>query len=165
MRLIKTALLLTSLTAASTLFADPAAKTTHITCEPPVGTRIDYFTKNNAGIENNKFQMSRDKVSGVNPHIVFNSALDTVEFSIRGSTLSADSASSDATVASMKVIAYSDNQVTFAGIVNNAPMMATYYSKLNILIFSEQNIWSGGDLEGARATVFYSRCTEEAAHP
>ncbi len=165
MRLRNATLLLVILTANTTLFAAEPARTTQVTCEPPVGTRIDYFTKNSAGVENNKFQMSRDKVSGANPHIVFNSASEMVDFSIRNSAVFVNDSEQKPISASMKVIAYSDNQVTFAGILNNAPMMATYYSKLHILMFTEQNIWTGSDFEGARATLFYSRCTEETANP
>ncbi len=130
-----------------------------ITCETPQGTRVDYFTENNVNLKNQTFLMGRDQVSGMNPQIILNPENKTVSFIIGD----AAEIKSQPKSGNMQVLLYSDDQISFAGLINNAPILASYYPKMNILIYSQQSIWPVVEIQGARAVIFYSRCAAAIA--
>lgn len=122
-----------------------------ITCAPPEGTRIDYFAYNSLNLENQKFFMGRDRVSTLQPKIILdNNNKNFVTF-----VLGTDPSLTN----TMKVLQSDSEQISFAGLINGAPMLASYYLKLQILIYSQQSIWPGPNFQGARASIFYSKCT------
>lgn len=131
---------------------------THITCDAPWGSRVDFFSQAKEGVEPNTFLMARDKITGIHPVLILNNADKTVTFDLKDSTLYQDDKNVTKT-ANMKVIAYNENQITFAGVLNNAPIMGTYYPKMNILYFSQQSLWQTQELTGANAFLFQSKCT------
>lgn len=132
-----------------------AAADVTVLCDPPQGTRIDYFSVNGANLQNESFLMARDKISGMRPKMVLHEASHEVDFII------SDAAHVELApmTGKMNVLAYNDEQVSFTGIVKGAPVLATYYPKLSILIYSQQSTWPGPDFQGARAAIFYAKCT------
>ena len=124
-----------------------------IICSPPQGMRVDYFLNNKANLTNQTFIMGRDQVSGMSPQIILNGD-KTVSFVIGD----ASEIKSQPKAGNMQVLSYSEDQISFAGMVNNAPILATYYPKFGVLIYSQQSIWPGPDFQGARAVLFYSQC-------
>lgn len=128
-----------------------------IVCEPPQGSRIDYFTVNRINLKNETFLMGRDSVSGMRPRIVLAENGTDVSF-ILGDTETLKSAPK---TANMKVVESTEDQISFVGKFNGAPIMASYYPKMAVLIYSQQSIWPGPDYLGARAAIFYSRCQLE----
>lgn len=135
-------------------FSGIAANKT-IVCDSPQGTRIDYFSVNNINLKNETFLMGRDRVSGMQPTIILDDNNKDVSFVI-GDAAELKSASTK--TGNMTVLAYNDDQISFTGLVNNAPILATYYPKINVLIYSQQSIWPGPNYEGARAVLFYAKC-------
>lgn len=126
-----------------------------ISCDPPQGTRVDYFSRNSINLQNDTFLMSRDKISGMNPRIVLMSNHQDVLFTI-GDT---SEMKSQPKHGNMKVLLYNENQISFTGMVNGAPILASYYPQLHILIYSQQSIWPGPNYQGLRAVMFYAKCT------
>lgn len=135
-----------------------AAQTT-IICDEPMGSRVDYFAFNSMNLENEKFIMGKDKVSGMKPIITLNSNNHDVGFVISDA---ADAKSVQPKKGEMKVLAYNDDQISFVGLVNGAPILATYYPKIQILIYSQQSIWPGPNYQGARAVIFYAKCSKSS---
>lgn len=127
-----------------------------IICEPPQGTRVDYFSFNNINLQNNTFLMGRDRVSGMRPEIVLHENTKEVFFTIGD----AAEMKTQPTAANMNVMVYDADQISFAGLFKGAPILATYYPKTDILIYSQQSIWPGPNYQGARAVIFYSRCAK-----
>jgi hypothetical protein len=123
-------------------------------CEAPQGTRIDYFSHNNINLQNETFLMGRDRVSGMRPMIILSDNNKEVSFVIGD----ASQMNSTPKTGKMNVLVYDENQISFTGIVNGAPILATYYQKMGILIYSQQSIWPGPDYVGARAVIFYAKC-------
>lgn len=124
-----------------------------ITCQPPLGTRVDYFSHNTLNLKSHEFLMGRDQVAGMQPQIILGDNR-TVSFIIGDAT----ELKSQPKAGNMQVLLYNEEQISFAGIINNAPILATYYPKLSILIYSQQSIWPGPNYQGARAVMFYSKC-------
>lgn len=131
-----------------------------ILCDAPQGTRIDYFSVNGVNLQNNTFLMGRDKMSGVRPKIIFSDNKKTATFII---TDAEHVKSQQAKTGNMQIVLHNDEQISFAGMVSGAPIMATYYPKIAALIYSQQSIWPGPDYQGARAAIFYSRCQLDVA--
>ncbi len=125
-----------------------------VICESPQGTRVDYFTINNINLQNDTFIMGRDRVSGMKPKIVLDDNNKNVLFII-GDAIETKSQEKQG---NMQVLAYNEDQISFTGMINGAPILATYYPKVSILIYSQQSIWPGPDYQGARAVIFYSKC-------
>ena len=123
-----------------------------IVCNPPQGTRVDYFSMNKINLQNENFIMARDQVIGMQPKITIQDDKN-VSFSI-------DDVSAGQKGSAMQVLLMNPEQITFAGLINEAPILATYYPKLSILIYSQQSIWPGPDYQGARAVIFYAKCKE-----
>jgi hypothetical protein len=126
-----------------------------ILCDVPQGTRIDYFSVNSANLQNETFLMGRDKISGMRPKIVLHERSHEVDFIISD----AAHVESAPMTGSMKVLAYNEEQISFTGIVKSAPVLATYYPRQRILIYSQQSTWPGPNFQGARAAIFYAKCT------
>ena len=135
------------------LAAYPAAKT--FVCHSPEGMRVDYFSSNNLNLENNKFILGKDHVSGMYPQIILQDDNQNVSFLIGDST----EIKSSPKQVNMKVLAYNSDQISFTGIVNDAPILATFYPKANVLIYSQQSTWANDNLQGARAILFYAICS------
>lgn len=131
-----------------------------IVCEPPQGTRVDYFLLNNMNLQNETFLMGKDRVSQMRPMI---GLIDNKNVSfIIGDTSQVKSPPKSG---NMQVLQYNENQISFAGLISGAPILATYYPKLGILIYSQQSIWSGPSYQGARAVIFYSKCGKQTPNP
>lgn len=129
-----------------------------ILCGAPEGSRIDYFTFNSLNLQNETFLMGRDRVSGMRPRIILSANNRDVFFTIGD----AAEVKGQPKTGKMQVLAYNDEQISFTGVVNGAPILATYYPKMNILIYSQQSIWPGPNYQGARAVIFYSKCQTES---
>lgn len=129
-----------------------------IICESPQGTRVDYFTANRVNLKNETFIMGRDGIRGMQPRIVFAENGVDVSFTL-GDTETWKTTPKEA---NMKVVNSTEEQVSFAGLYNGAPILASYYPRLSILIYSQQSVWPGPDFAGARAAIFYSHCKSEA---
>ena len=127
-----------------------------VICDPPQGTRVDYFSFNNINLQNNTFLMGKDRVSGMRPQIHLYDDNKQVSFVIGDAEASSQSKSGN-----MQVLLYNEDQISFAGVINHAPILATYYPKMAVLIYSQQSIWPGPDYQGARAVIFYSKCVLE----
>lgn len=123
-------------------------------CEAPQGTRIDYFSHNDINLQNETFLMGRDRVSGMRPQIVLNDNNKDVFFVIGD----ASQMKSQPKSGKMTVLVYDEKQISFTGIVSAAPILATYYQKMGVLIYSQQSFWPGPNYEGARAVIFYAKC-------
>ncbi len=52
-------------------------------------------------------------------------------------------------------------QISFSGILNDAPVMISLYPREKILIYSQQSIWSPPVGEGIRAFMFHATCDIE----
>lgn len=133
----------------------------YIICEEPIGSRVDYFVSNTADLKNETFLMGRDRVTGLKPRIRLNDQDQNVFFVIGD----AEELKSKEKSAEMRVFAYNEDQITFAGLVNGAPILATYYPGMKILIYSQQSTWPGPEFEGARAMLFYSKCDIDQSAP
>lgn len=129
-----------------------------ITCDAPWGSRVDYFENNKVNQANKTFLMARDKITGIHPKLILDDQEKSVYFELTDTTLF-DKKSESVKSANMNVIAYNDEQITFTGVLNNAPVMGTFYPKMNILIFSQQSIWKNEQLQGANAFLLQSQCT------
>lgn len=123
-----------------------------ILCDPPQGTRVDYFAFNNINLQNQTFLMSRDQVSGMRPKLIIGK--NSVTFIIGD----ASEVKTTSKGGNMQVLLYNGDQISFSGMVNGAPILGTFYPKMNILIYSQQSIWPGPSYKGARAVIFYSKC-------
>lgn len=123
-------------------------------CGAPEGSRIDYFLINSINLQNQTFLMGKDRVSGMRPRIILSDNNRDVFFIIGD----AAEIKSQPKTGKMQVLAYNDEQISFTGIVNGAPILATFYPKMNILIYSQQSTWPGPNYQGARAVIFYSKC-------
>lgn len=125
-----------------------------ILCDEPQGTRIDYFSTNSINLKNETFIMGRDRISGLRPKLVLLSNNKDVSFTIGD----AAEVKGQVKTGSMKVLAYDEDQISFTGVINGAPILATYYPKMQVLIYSQQSIWPGPNYQGARAVIFYAKC-------
>jgi len=132
-----------------------------ILCDEPVGTRIDYFTQNTATLKNNEFLVGRDQVTGMQPQIIFNANNQDVSFVIGDATMLA----AQQKTGNMKVILSTQEQISFTGMVNNAPVLATYYPAMKVLMYSQQSVWPGDSFTGARSILFYSKCQDLTPQP
>lgn len=130
-----------------------------ITCEEPTGARVDYFKQNKANLENERFMPGRDRVTGLKPQLKINNETHEVSFII-GNTAELKT---QPIKGNMRVLAFNESQVSFTGVVNGAPILGTFYPELDILIYSQQSTWPGGDFVGARAMLFYSKCIKAQA--
>jgi hypothetical protein len=127
---------------------------TTIVCDPPRGLRVDYFEMNNILKKPaNIFLPDTDKVSGMNPTIIFEDGEKFAMF-ILGHTKNAPK---ETLKTKMFIFYNSPEQISFVGLMKDAPILASYYPLLHILVYSQQANWlpvSGG----MRATLFYSDC-------
>jgi len=124
-----------------------------IICETPDGMRLDYFVFNRLDVENNKFLASRDRMSKANIAIIFHDKSKDVTFYIQ-----TDKNSKPSEYKNMKIIYQNLQQITFDGMFNRAPIMATYYPLYDILVYSQQSVWPGQNYKGARAVFFHAKC-------
>jgi hypothetical protein len=78
-----------------------------------------------------------------------------------------DSASSSANnkIDVMKIIDQNAEQISFTGTFSDAPILASYYPQMKILIYTQQSVWPGPDFQGARALMFYAKCQEDDETP
>lgn len=121
-----------------------------INCASPQGMRIDYFSQNAVNLKNNHFNMSRDRASGFKISLSIDT--QTVFFNMQKLK---DHTEMKAT---MPIILNTADQLSFAGVLNGAPILGTYYPEINVLIYSQQATWPGPDFKGARAVIFYAMC-------
>jgi len=134
-------------------FCGNSAASQTIVCEAPQGTRVDYFSANRINLQNETFLMSKDRISSIKPTIELGDNQE-VHFSLgNGEQMTAGTKSG-----SLKVLKYDAKQISFAGLVNGSPIMATYYPATSTLVYSQQSIWPGPDYEGVRAILFFSKC-------
>lgn len=129
---------------------------TKISCNPPNGLRVDYYEQEN--IFKNPSQIfipNVDKISGMNPTIIFDDLGKTALFSVSSSALT-----SPKTITSDMVVFYSSKeQISFAGIMNGAPVLASYYPTMKVLVYSQQTDWTPAT-RGVRSALYYSKCKE-----
>lgn len=125
-----------------------------IFCNEPMGPRLDYFTQNTANLQNNQFLVGRDQMNDVRIRIVLDDNNQDVSFVV-GSDADLQKTSP---TNNMKIVFATTDQVSFLGKVNEAPILATYYPSMNILIYTQQSVWPGDSFSGARAMLFYARC-------
>jgi hypothetical protein len=120
-------------------------------CDIPQGTRVDYFTQDVATIRANVFSLARDQVINLKPKIIIhdNDVTFTNDY--------AEKSSSASTSEKMKIILRTSDQISFAGMFNGEPMLATLYPLTNVLMYSQQATWSQ-PYDGVRAVMFYSKC-------
>lgn len=124
-----------------------------INCDEPQGSRIDYFSENHANLKNEQFYMAKDRMSGLRPKIIIKND-NQVSFVIGDSVQKA----SQSKTGEMKVLVNNDKQLSFAGVVSDAPVLGTYYREQRVLVYSQQSVWDDENFEGVRAMMFYSRC-------
>lgn len=139
------------------LIAANATASQTILCEPPQGTRVDYFSVNRANLQNQTFHMSKDRISSVRPMIVLGENKE-ISFALGDSAqMKADTKSGV-----LSVLIYEAKQISFAGLLNHSPILATYYPGTHTLVYSQQSIWPGPEYEGVRAILFFSKCKVES---
>lgn len=132
-----------------------------ISCDPPQGMRVDYFVENKINLDNQKFIVGRDQISGMKPRIILHENGKDVSLTLGDTT----EAKTEPKPSHMQVIMERPDQISFTGMVSGAPVMATYYPKMNVLIYSQQSVWPGDDYQGARAVIFYSKCQVDQVAP
>lgn len=136
-----------------TSFAASASGRT-VMCDAPMGPRLDYFTQNTANLQNNQFLVGNDQMSDVHVRVVLNDNNQDVSFAV-GSMAQLQAIPE---VNNMKVVDTTKDQVSFFGKVNDAPILATYYPAMSIIVYTQQSVWPGDSFSGARAMLFYARC-------
>ena len=126
-------------------------------CQPPEGLRVDYFDADNTiNKPKNEFLTDTDKISGMHPTIIFHDKTKEATF-ILGNT----SASIAKTMkANMAIIYNTKEQISFAGVINEAPILASYYPMMHILAYSQQSDWAP-NANGMRSAIYYSKCNEQ----
>lgn len=129
---------------------------TKISCDPPNGLRVDYYEQEN--IFKNPSQIfipNDDKISGMNPKVIFNNDGKTAIFTVGNSSVMPPE-----TITSHMIIFYTtQEQISFVGIMNGAPVLASYYPPMKILVYSQQTNWTPFT-RGVRSALFYSKCKE-----
>lgn len=124
---------------------------TEIICESPNGSRVDYW-KNSDKYPNNEFLTDDDKISGIHPTITISDNND-ITFS------TADSGNINPISSTMTLLLKDSEQMSFSGVMDGAPVLASYYPKLKILVYSQHSDWTPYNT-GMRSTTYYSRCVE-----
>jgi hypothetical protein len=130
------------------------ALTITATCHSISGSRVDYFVQNFADKKNNIFIESPDSITDSQLKISWKEGG-------KEAILSIDDAPSDikhTSSAKMVVMFSNDQQTTFVGILNNAPIMVTIYPLSNAAVISMQSNW-GTVAMGVRAHLFHSVCS------
>lgn len=128
-----------------------------IVCTPPEGLRVDYFNEpsNLSKYKNHVFLTDTDSFSGMHPTIIFEDNQKEVTFII-GNTSSAISKNMKG---NMAIIYSSKDQISFAGVINEAPILASYYPDMHILVYSQQSDWMPTK-RGMRSGIYFSRCSQ-----
>lgn len=154
MKIISTIIAITiNLFLTTSAFAN-SKEMSHIICSQITGSHTYYFTQNSAGKENERFFDAPDSITDTTFNILFNK--NTNQGLITISKIHPDEF--DVTHSTEITKVFSDNQqITFLGILNNAPIMLTFYPASNVLIYNMQSNW-GTIASGIRAQLFHAKC-------
>lgn len=132
------------------------ATTLTAVCTDLSGQRLDYFTENNAGAKNNTFLESKDKMTGSQITLIWDTATKKASFVLPDTILLGGQPHS-----TELILMYANTkQLTFVGQLNKAPIMFTIYPTEKIAIYSMNTIWPPevGVGEGIKSTMLHANC-------
>jgi hypothetical protein len=101
----------------------------------------------------NEFLTDTDKIRDMHPTIIFGDNKKEVTFII-GNT---STAIAKTMKANMTVIYETKEQISFSGVINEAPILVSYYPTMHILVYSQQSDWLP-TAEGMRSAIYFSKC-------
>ena len=106
-------------------------------------------------LENNKFLLAHDRITDTSINITLHDNKKDVTFYF-------ESKNQQPIIEprNMKVLYQDLQQVSFAGMFNRAPFLATYYPLFDVLIYSQQSVWPQGNFSGVRGMLFYAKCKD-----
>ena len=117
-----------------------------ISCKSPQGMRVDYYLNNPLQIENEKFHVGRDQLKDATVEVVIKENKQDATLTINGES------------SEMKIMMYNVDQISFVGFFDGVPILATYYPLEDVIYFTQQSVWPGGEYIGTRTQVFFAKC-------
>jgi hypothetical protein len=121
------------------------------TCEQIKGQRVDYFLDNPLDKPNKKFLESNDSISGSKLLISYDTSANNALFSL------GESGTGKLHTVSLVKLYSSDQQITFVGILDDAPIMVTLYPLSHTVLYNMQSNW-GNIATGIRSNLFHAIC-------
>lgn len=129
-------------------------------CEQVKGPRLDYFTHNSMSVENNKFLLGTDQVADTYVKFIFSDNRQDVAFMLGD----AEQIKAQPLANNMKIVYATPSQISFFGEVNKVPTMASYYTAMQVVVYSQQSVWKGDTFKGLHSSLFYAKCHEDVAN-
>ena len=127
---------------------------TTITCKNIEGFRTSFFTKASK-VKTNSFIFTEDSISEGELKLILNHEDKTAWLEMPNTKAMGNSYKTK-----LVPLHYDSDpleQLTFAGVLNGAPIMFTYFPEQNIAFYTMHTVYSGV-LEGAKAVQLHAEC-------
>lgn len=143
----------------STLCGTINAQTLMAVCADIKGPQTYYYPNSpwNEKRETNKFDDHQDGISSKYLVLRWEEGKDTAVVALVDRE-SKDIKTSTIVYSLHRTQAGNSEQISFAGILSDAPVMFSLYPREKILLYSQQSIWSPPVAEGIRAFMFHATC-------